>query len=675
MMAAAGPHLSAAGAPPRVSLPSGDAPYSPTEVLVRFRPGVSASSIAQTLAAESAQAQSNPSLAKLGYTLLTVPNGRVVATLQALSKDPTVERATPNYLLTVADTIPTDPDWSAQYGPAHIQGPPVWDILTGTTSVVIAIIDTGVDLGHPDLSAKIWHNPGEMGLDGSSNDKRTNGLDDDGNGYTDDWQGWDFTSSVIGDNNPQDVHGHGTHVAGIAGAATNNGVGIAGMNWNAPLLAVRVLNNTGNGTDGQVAAGIVYATDAGAKVINLSLGALSTDALHYGTALEDAVNYAYNHGVLVVAAAGNYGSQGVIYPAKFEHALAVAATNKDDLHPSYSGYGPEVDVAAPGGNNTGADGIWSTYYNGSHTYTLLSGTSMATPHVSAVAALLASLPQFDTPDKLRVALESTALDLGAPGWDQFYGYGLIQAYDAALFDAENVTPTPTPSPTATTPPPVNYGLFTSDGCSASVAYTWESATAGTNTGIASDEGTALTALPFTFYFNGQPKTSARVTANGYLSFSDAGTTYLNTAIPSAAGASDFAAPFWDDLDPSKGGAVYTLTVGSTPDRRFIVEWNAVPRWNNTGSLTFQAVLFEGSNNLLFQYQALSASTADLASGSSATVGIEFGAGLGGVQYSFNTKNSLHPGLALLFSPEGNPEPFCGPTPTPAARLLFPYVDK
>ncbi|MCC7360335.1 MAG: S8 family serine peptidase [Anaerolineales bacterium] len=682
--AAAAPRLSTAGPLPRVSMPSGGAPYAPTEVLVRFRPGTSAAAIAQTLAAEGAQAQTNPALAKLGYTLLSVPEGQVVATLQALSRNPAVEKAQPNYLLTVADaatpdrkladTIPTDPDWSAQYGPAHIQGPQVWDILTGTTAVVIGILDTGVDLAHPDLAGKIWHNGGEMGPDGQGGDKSTNGVDDDGNGYSDDWQGWDFTSSVMGDNSPQDVHGHGTHVAGIAGAETNNGVGIAGMNWNAPLLAVRVLDDGGSGTDGEVAAGIVYATDMGATIINLSLGALFTDPT-YGTALEDAVNYAYNQGVLVVAAAGNYGAAGVLYPAKFEHALAVAATNVFDAHPSYSGFGPEVDVAAPGGNNTPSDGIYSTYYNGSHTYAVLSGTSMATPHVAAVAALLAALPQFDTPDKLRVALESTALDLGAPGRDPYYGYGLIQAYAAALFDAANATPTPTPSPTATTPPLVNYSLYTSDLCGASVAYTWESATAGANTDITDDEGSALTALPFTFYFNGQPKTSARITANGYLSFSDAGTTYINTPIPSAAGASDFAAPFWDDLDPSKGGGVYTLAAGSAPDRRFIVEWNGVPRWNHSGSLTFQAVLYEGTNNLMFQYQALSANTADIASGSSATVGIEFGAGLGGVQHSYNTANSVHARLALLFSPEGNPEPVCGPTPTPVTYLIFPFMGR
>jgi subtilisin family serine protease len=321
--------------------------------------------------------------------------------------------------------------------------PQVWDSLTGTTAIAIAIIDTGVDLNHPDLASKIWTNPGETGLDGSNKDKRTNGLDDDDDGYIDDWRGWDFTGA--GDNNPQDGYGHGTHVAGIAGAATNNGLGIAGVNWNAPLMVVRVLDSTGYGTDAQVAAGMVWATDRGAKILNLSLGGQAPS-----TVLEDAVNYAYNHGVLVVAAAGNYGGQGVIYPAHYAHAFAIANTNSSDVINSSSSYGPEVDVAAPGTN------IYSTYWtSGGSGYALLTGTSMATPHVAGVAALLATLPQFDTPDKIRAALEYTALDLGPAGWDQKYGHGLIQAYAAALFDPANITPTP---------PPPQYTLYTSESC-------------------------------------------------------------------------------------------------------------------------------------------------------------------------------------------------------------------
>jgi thermitase len=462
LLTTTGPRLSALGAGPAVTLAAGQ-PYSPTEVLVRFRPGANANDIAQGLAAQGAQAQADPALAKLGYTLVTVPAGQVPAALAALQQNPAVERAEPNYILAVADdrladTIPTDPKWDQQYGPVNIQAPQVWDILTGTQSVVIAIIDTGVDLDHPDLDSKIWTNPGETGLDASNNDKRFNGEDDDSDGYVDDWRGWDFTASGLGDNDPQDAHGHGTHVAGIAGAATNNGIGIAGVNWSAPLMVVRVLDATGNGTNAEVAAGIVYATDQGAKILNLSLGALTLPLTD--TALLDAVNYAYNHGALVVAAAGNYGSQGVIYPAKYDHALAIANTNSANNRNSTSSYGPEVDLSAPG------TAITSTLMNNG--YGLMTGTSMATPHVSGVAALLATLPQFDTPDKIRAALEATALDVDVAGWDQKTGYGVIQAYAAALYDPNNLPPTPTP---------VEYAVRTSDACPGGVSYDWDSGAA------------------------------------------------------------------------------------------------------------------------------------------------------------------------------------------------------
>jgi subtilisin family serine protease len=274
-----------------------------------------------------------------------------------------------------------------------------------------------VDLNHPDLASKIWTNPGETG-----GGKETNGADDDGDGYVDDWRGWDF---VNGDNDPQDDYGHGTHVSGIAAAASDNGIGIAGMAWGARIMPLKILDSGGNGSDSDVAAAMVWATDHGAQIINLSLGGDAPAAV-----MEAAVNYAYGHGVTVVAAAGNTGKPGVVYPAAYPNAIAVAATNSNDNHASFSSYGAEVDLAAPG------VGIYSTYWTrtGGSTYTSLSGTSMAAPHVAGVAALLASLPQFNTPDKIRLALEATALDLGPVCRDPYYGIGLVQAFDAVELD-------------------------------------------------------------------------------------------------------------------------------------------------------------------------------------------------------------------------------------------------
>jgi subtilisin family serine protease len=292
-------------------------------------------------------------------------------------------------------------------------------VETGSSAVTIAIIDTGTDLSHPDLAPKIWFKPGEI---------LGNGLDDDANGYVDDWQGWDFVND---DNDPMDDHGHGTHVSGIAAAASNNGTGIAGVSWGAQIMPLKVLASSGQGTESDVAAAVVYAADNGARVINLSLGGSCPLP-----AIEAAINYAYSEGAVIVAAAGNTGAAGVLCPAAYAGAIAVAATDANNNRAGFSNYGSAVDMAAPG------VGIYSTYWSSQagSTYGFLSGTSMAAPHVAGVAALLASLPQFDTPDKIRLALESTVLDLGPVCRDIYYGEGLVQAFAALQFDPSTVPP-------------------------------------------------------------------------------------------------------------------------------------------------------------------------------------------------------------------------------------------
>ncbi|MBF8282297.1 MAG: Peptidase S8 protein [Anaerolineales bacterium] len=630
--------------PPTRRTPSFDVPYVDDEVVVKFSPRASAKAVQHSLSAANARTLDVAALAPLGVKILKVP----------VNQSPAVEFAEPNYLVQIADTLPNDPGWSSQYGPINIQAPQAWDITTGSSSVVIAVIDTGVDLGHPDLAAKIWNNPGETG-----GGKATNGLDDDGDGYVDNWRGWDF---VNGDNTPQDDLGHGTHVAGIAAAASNNGVGIAGVAWGARVMALKVLNSGGGGSDSNVAAAMMWAADHGARVINLSLGGGPSSLM------EDAVNYAYVHGVTVVAAAGNAGSLGVLYPAAYDNALAVASTNASNNRSSFSNYGPEIDLAAPGSS------IYSTYWNGGSTYATLSGTSMATPHVAGVAALLAGLPQFDTPDKIRIAMETTALDLGDPGWDQFYGFGLVQARNALLFDPSTITPTPTP------PPPIPYAVTTSLTCPPGATFNWLDATGGTNTNITQDDGYLSVLLPFNFIFNGQTKTNVLISANGYLTFGNIGYAYSNVSIPALISPNDFIAPFWDDLNPGAGGGIFYATFGSAPNRRFVVEWNSVPRFSpnppyGEGALTFEAVLAEGSNDILFQYQTL---TGPNATGESATVGIEYSTGASGALYAYNTPGSLQEGMAIRFSPIAS-----GPTPTPAPTCAptvlwvyyFPIVGK
>jgi thermitase len=649
--------------PPSRRTPSFDVPYVDDEVVVKFSPRASAKAVQNSLSAANARTLDVAALAPLGVKILKVPVGKVHEVVTQLNQSPAVEFAEPNYLVQIADTIPNDPRWSSQYGPVNIQAPQAWDITTGSSSVVVAVIDSGVDLGHPDLATKIWNNPGETG-----GGKETNGLDDDGDGYVDNWRGWNF---VNGGNDPQDDHGHGTHVAGIAAAASNNGVGVAGISWGARVMPLKVLDDTGSGSESDLAAAMVWAADHGARIINLSLGAPSPSSL-----MEDAVNYAYVHGVTVVAAAGNDNMLGVLYPAAYDNALAVASTDASNNRSSFSNYGPEIDLAAPGSS------IYSTYWNGGSTYRTLSGTSMATPHVAGVAALLAGLPQFDTPDKIRIAMETTALDLSAgsgscqsgPGWDPCYGFGLVQARDALLFDPSTITPTPTP------PPPIPYAVTTSLTCPPGATFNWLDATGGANTNITQDDGYLSVPLPFDFLFNGQTKSSVLISANGYLTFGNIGYAYNNVSIPSLISPNDFIAPFWDDLNPGAGGGIYFATFGSAPNRRFVVEWNSVPLFSpnppyGEGALTLEVVLTESTDDILFQYQTL---TGPNATGESATVGIEYSTGANGALYAYNTPGVLQVGMAIKFSPIAS-----GPTPTPAptcaptalSAYYFPIIGK
>ena len=275
-----------------------------------------------------------------------------------------------------------------------------WRQTTGA-DVTVAIIDSGVDLGHPDLAPNLWTNPGEI---------PGNGVDDDGNGYVDDVHGYDF---VDNDGTPQDANGHGTHVAGIVGARGGNGIGGAGVAWQARLMAVRVLDGQARGTTAAVAAGIRYAVDNGARIVNLSLaGPTSTPDL------EDAVRYAQAHGVLIVVAAGNDGADlatAPTYPAAYgeDNVLGVAATTRDGGLSSVSDYGPGADVAAPG------EQILSTALGGG--YEWRTGTSMAAPEVAGALVLLAAArPDLDgngLRDALLAGVRHTGLPVSAGALD------------------------------------------------------------------------------------------------------------------------------------------------------------------------------------------------------------------------------------------------------------------
>jgi subtilisin family serine protease len=318
----------------------------------------------------------------LGVLVVKVPTGLEEETVNTLSTLEGIQYVELDYTGSALDVTPNDPFFSNQGDMLAINAPGGWEYYTGSSGVIIAIIDSGVDLYHPDLAGKII-------------------------------QGWDFVNN---DDSAQDDFGHGTHVAGIAAAVGNNSTGIAGLDWSAKILPIKVLNSSGFGSALNISQGIIYAVDHGAKIINLSLGFTSNSAL-----VADAVNYAYQHGVTIIASTGN-SNGAVTYPAALPQVIAVGAVDNNGTRWASSNFGPEVDLVAPGVN------IYSTNPSGYGTRT---GTSMAAAHVSGLAALLEGMSSL-TPDQVKTAMTSTSRDLGTAGWDALFGNGLIQVRDAIL---------------------------------------------------------------------------------------------------------------------------------------------------------------------------------------------------------------------------------------------------
>jgi len=378
--------------------------YRPGVVLVKFRAWAGSLSRGRLLAAGGMEREGL--IHQLGVDILGVPAGTELRAIEALARSPLVEYAEPDYVVDPM-WVPDDPMWSQQWGLAAIEADAAWNLAVGGSDTVVAVVDSGIDLDHPDLSSKLWVNTGEIAA---------NGLDDDGNDCVDDVHGCRFYS-LGQDGSVQDEFGHGSHVAGIISAATNNGLGVAGVSWGGRLMAVRVLDQSGVGSYSQVAAGLTYAADQGATIANLSLGSSSASLT-----LQEAVEYAHARGVMLVGAAGNGGADIVFYPAAYEQVVAAAATNQADQRWSGSNRGPEVDLAAPGVE------VWSASKFG--TYAKKSGTSTAAPYVSGLAALVLSLQPWLTPGEVTALLEGNADDVNgadAPGWDRELGWGRVNA--------------------------------------------------------------------------------------------------------------------------------------------------------------------------------------------------------------------------------------------------------
>ena len=360
-------------------------------VLAKPKPGVSASRLAATVAGQLAPA----TLTRLGIVKLRVRAGAEVAFAEQLSRSGLVDFASPDYLRHLAVT-PNDPLYDSQWALPKIEAPLAWQTTTGSTNVTVAVIDTGYDLSHPDRPVNLIAGPTYVSAP-------------------------DPSCPPEGVNGPQDDQGHGTHVGGIVAAAFDDGIGVAGLAPGVTVLIVKAADCTGNLADSDVATAITYATDAGARVINMSFGGPT-----YSDVLNQGVQYAWSRGVVLVAAAGNQGSSAPFYPAWLPNVMAVSATDQNDAIAWFSNVGPDIAVAAPGVD------VLSTYPGG---YQSLSGTSMAAPHVSAVAGLILSADGSFRNDQVVAAIERGAIGMGPGCPNQTYGYGRLDAA-AALGQAQ-----------------------------------------------------------------------------------------------------------------------------------------------------------------------------------------------------------------------------------------------
>ena len=393
--------------------------YASNEVLVKFKPSLSENEVMSLI--ETYQSLKIKKIPKLNVYQIQIPEHYSVEEMvNAFDRNPDVEYAEPNFIAHITAT-PNDTLFQEQYAlhntgqsigapgspsgtdRADIKAPEGWEETKGTNSTLIAILDTGIDLLHPDLQSKVLSGGRDFAND-------------------------DFDAS--------DDHWHGTHVAGIAAAETNNTEGIAGVAWNCKLLPVKVLDENGDGYYSWIADGIRWAADEGADVINMSFGGPSEAGI-----LAEALNYAKAAGVVLVASAGNE-EDSVFYPAAYdEYCIAVAATDYNDERPWWSNPGPEVDVAAPGVRIISCSPTWY-WGQGSFPYGYAEGTSQAAPHVAGLAALIKDLKPWLRVDEIMDIIRYTADDVNSgtsPGFDEFIGYGRINM-DRALVPIKLATP-------------------------------------------------------------------------------------------------------------------------------------------------------------------------------------------------------------------------------------------
>ncbi len=635
------------------------APFVPGEVLVRFKPGVAVTAQMQ------AHAGISPGIRVLerfdgivlGLQRVQLPsNLEVFAAIRLYQRNPDVLYAEPNYIWQKAQQVlvtPGDPSFDQLWGlhnigqtfgipDADIDAPEAWDIVTDSSSVVIAVIDTGVDYNHFDLTDNMWRN---------TLDCNANGVDDDGNGFIDDCYGIDTFSN---DTNPMDEHDHGTHVAGTIGARGNNGIGVVGVNWRIQMMACRFLGPTGGSTTGAINClnYVGLMKDRGVNVIatNNSWGGGG-----FSQSLLDAIQAHMSKGILFIAAAGNSNQDNdatPFYPASYymPNVISVAATDHNDVLADFGGgsgshYGRRtVHVGAPGKN------ILSTVRN--NNYASFQGTSMAAPHVTGLAALLkahnpsrdwiairnlifatgdikASLQNRIVTDR-RVNAHQALTCSNTPFFGVLRPLTRISSGGPTTVSVININcATPAGALTVTINPggtvinledngtgpdlAANDGIYSgtwnvpappSGLCNFGTTYTLNFSNGASTTALVGkpkgsygcttpalswrtitgtnlnilDEGQQIITTPFPVQFGTNSYGSMRISDNGLISFTNDITGTWSNQQLPNAARITLIAPFWDDLYPSGSSNVYWAVLGSAPSRELVIEWRDMRHW-------------------------------------------------------------------------------------------------
>ena len=414
--------------------------YIPGRLLVQVRRDANSATVAQVLARVGARVEKN--ISPINVSVLQVPEPALDRVTAALATTGLFTFIEPDHVASAGQSTtvtPNDPDFSSEWHLSKLQMPNAWGITKGSSTVTVAVIDSGVDASHPDLGSKLV-------------------------------PGWSF---LTGTSNTADVLGHGTSVAGTVAAATNNSTGVSGIAWMNTVMPLVVLDSTNYASYSNIASAITYAADRGVRVMNISIGGSSSSST-----LQSAVDYAWNKGAVIFASAMNNSSSVPYYPAACNHVVSVSATDQNDNLTSFSNYGSTIDLSAPGLN------ILTTKAGGSYWYCW--GTSFSSPVAAAVAALVLSRQPSLSNSALVSLLQSNSDDLGAPGWDQYFGYGRVNAYKAV--SATSTADTTAPSVSISSP---------ANGSTVSGTIQVQG-TAGDNVGVTKIE----------FYVDGQLKSTA-----------------------------------------------------------------------------------------------------------------------------------------------------------------------